>query len=249
MRSVKSLFSLTLTTLSLLFLASGCGKDAESSAATTSKIKIMAEDKTAVLIESFELKAGETQDAFITRIKAKLPKDEAVKDNAKIPKPIQTLLAAKTPSVTGLSNQIKSLLDSSDKKISDPSKLKDKDTISIVFTDYLDYENHLTEADLPGANLTGANLTGANLTNADLTEADLTEADLTEADLTKANLTRVNLTDTDLTDTDLRNATLTEADFTDAICTKTRVTSLSVFDNVKSGTISKDEKNNTVVGP
>jgi hypothetical protein len=220
MRSVKSLFSLTLTTLSLLFLASGCGKDAESSAATTSKIKIMAEDKTAVLIESFELKAGETQDAFITRIKAKLPKDEAVKDNAKIPKPIQTLLAAKTPSVTGLSNQIKSLLDSSDKKISDPSKLKDKDTISIVFTDYLDYENHLTEADLPGANITGANLTGANLT------------------------------DTDLSNTDLRNATLTEADFTDALCTKTRVTSLSVFDNVKSGTISKDQKNEvTVVGP
>ncbi len=215
MRSVKSLFSLTLTTLSLLFLASGCGKDAESSAATTSKIKIMAEDKTAVLIESFELKAGETQDAFITRIKAKLPKDEAVKDNAKKPKPIQTLLAAKTPSVTGLSNQIKSLLDSSDEEISDPSKLKDKDTISIVFTDYLDYENHLTEADLPGANITGA-----------------------------------NLTDTDLSNTDLRNATLTEADFTDALCTKIRVTSLSVFDNVKSGTISKDQKNEvTVVGP
>ena len=220
MRSVKNLFSLTLATLSLLYLASGCGKDPESSAATTSKIKIMAEDQTTVLIESFELKEGETYAKFHDRVSAstevkalKLADKKAIANNNKIHSEIRTFLDGK--SITELGYKHLYRFKKSDALVSDPSKLKDKDELYIQV--YVDYEAILTDAILTDADLTDADLTEANLTGADLTGADLTGADLTEANLTRAKLTRAKLTGAILTGAILTGADLTDADLTGAI--------------------------------
>ena len=209
-------------------------------------------DKTTVLIESFELIKDESISAFKTRINTKL---KIVASNPIIPQAIKKLLADKTPAVTELTHNINSLLDSSNDEVSDPSKLKDKDELYIQI--YVDYKDHLKDADLTEANLTGANLykanlSGANLTLAKLTDAYLTDAYLTEAKLNGANLTDATLTDATLTDADFTNADLTNADltdaklnganFTDAVLTGAKVSDITIFNNVKTGTITQTQK-------